>query len=217
VYQGTWLKPQGDPIENLRRPNDLSDERQRQQLDLMAELNRQHLEQSAAENELAARINSFELAYRMQSAAPEAMDLEQETAATRKLYGLEEKALQSFCQTMLACAAEWSNAACALYKSIPGAWRTSKVGDCHKGPGRQSPRLRQRKPISRSRRSSLICSSGGLFRLDPRHLGGGIWPLADCPKKGAKPGPRSQSACVHCMAGGRRRERRFFLTAKPTR
>jgi len=101
VYQGTWLKPTGEPIDNLRRPADLSDDRQRTQLDLLAELNRQHMEQSVAEAELAARINSFELAYRMQTAAPEAMDLEQETAATRKLYGIDEKHCGHFAKQCL--------------------------------------------------------------------------------------------------------------------
>ncbi|MDG1896698.1 MAG: DUF1501 domain-containing protein, partial [Fuerstiella sp.] len=74
VYQGTWLKPQGDPIDNLKPPTDLNDSRQRAQLNLLASLNRQHLEQHAAERDLAARVESFELAYRMQVAAPEALD-----------------------------------------------------------------------------------------------------------------------------------------------
>jgi hypothetical protein len=101
VYQGTWLKPQGDPIENLRRPADLNDDRQRAQLDLLAELNRQHLENVAAETEFAARINSFELAYRMQSAAPEAMDLSKEPESIRKLYGLDQKHCSHFANQCL--------------------------------------------------------------------------------------------------------------------
>jgi hypothetical protein len=75
VYQGTWLKPKGQPIDNLSRPADLPAERQREQLDLLSKLNRAALAQSPAESELNARIESFELAYRMQTAAPEAFDL----------------------------------------------------------------------------------------------------------------------------------------------
>ncbi len=77
VYQGTALKPQGDPIDNLTRPKDITDEQQRSQLDLLAQLNQQAADQHPGEAELAARIESFELAYRMQMAAPEALDLAQ--------------------------------------------------------------------------------------------------------------------------------------------
>src|SRR5262245_58894912 len=66
VYQGTWLKPQGDVIDNLYRPKDQGAAEQRAALDLLAKLNKHRLEQSPQELELAARIESFELAYRMQ-------------------------------------------------------------------------------------------------------------------------------------------------------
>ena len=91
IYQGTWLRPQGEPIDNLKRAAALTDERQRAQLDLLARLNRRGLESSAADHELAARIESFELAYRMQTAAPEAFDVRRESDATRSLYGLDQK------------------------------------------------------------------------------------------------------------------------------
>ena len=90
VYQGTWLKPQGEPIANMKRPADLTDARQREQLDFLATLNREQMAGSAAESELAARINSFELAYRMQTAAPEAFDVAKEPESIRKLYGLDQ-------------------------------------------------------------------------------------------------------------------------------
>lgn len=90
VYQGTWLKPKGEPIDNLARPADLTGERQREQLDLLAKLNRATLAESPAESELAARIDSFELAYRMQTAAPDAFDLKSEPDSVRKLYGLDQ-------------------------------------------------------------------------------------------------------------------------------
>lgn len=90
VYQGTWLKPKGEPIDNLARPADLTGERQREQLDLLAKLNRASLAESPAESELAARIESFELAYRMQTAAPDAFDLKSEPDSVRKLYGLDQ-------------------------------------------------------------------------------------------------------------------------------
>ncbi|OAI46175.1 hypothetical protein AYO44_11815 [Planctomycetaceae bacterium SCGC AG-212-F19] len=80
-----------DAIANLNRGAGMNDGQQRAQLDLLRELNQQHVQQHPLEGELAARIQSFELAYRMQMAAPEALDLRQETAATQQLYGLGDK------------------------------------------------------------------------------------------------------------------------------
>jgi hypothetical protein len=91
VYQGTHLRPKGPPIANLERPTGLTDEEQRKQLDLLKRINQIHHEQYRAEQELAARIESFELAYRMQSAAPEAIDLESEPENIKKLYGMDDK------------------------------------------------------------------------------------------------------------------------------
>lgn len=91
VYQGTWLRPQGEPIDNLKPHAMLTDARQRAQIDLLARLNRRALGHSAAETELTARIESFELAYRMQTAAPEAFDVRREPVHVQQLYGLDQK------------------------------------------------------------------------------------------------------------------------------
>ena len=96
VYQGTWIKPKGDPIDNLERPDFFTDRQQRRHLALLAQLNRRHHEMKPQELELAARIESFELAYRMQSAAPETLDLGQEPAHIRRLYGLDEPSCAHF-------------------------------------------------------------------------------------------------------------------------
>jgi hypothetical protein len=101
VYQGTWLKPAGDPIDNLKPPADLNADRQRRQLDLLAKLNGQHLDRHAEEKEFAARIESFELAYRMQSAAPEALDIAKEPENIQKLYGIDNKACAHFARQCL--------------------------------------------------------------------------------------------------------------------
>ena len=90
VYQGTWLRPKGEPIDNLKPPAGLGNAEQRAQLDLLARLNRRHLADSAAEGELSARIESFELAYRMQTAAPETFDVGREPDALQRLYGLDQ-------------------------------------------------------------------------------------------------------------------------------
>lgn len=90
VYQGTWLKPKGDPIDNLKRPAAISAAAQRSQLDLLAALNRHSLPGSPIESELTARMESFELAWRMQTAAPEAFDVANEPESVRRLYGLDQ-------------------------------------------------------------------------------------------------------------------------------
>jgi hypothetical protein len=88
AYQGTWLKATGDPIDNLRRLGSMSEPQQAAQLDLMARLNRVRLEEAGPDQEFEARIRSFELAYRMQSAAPEALDVAREPAHIRDQYGV---------------------------------------------------------------------------------------------------------------------------------
>ena len=90
VYQGTHLRPKGPPIDNLERSVTMADPEQRSQLDLVKHLNQLHHDKFAAEAELSARIESFELAYRMQSAAPEAISIDSEPAHIKMLYGLDD-------------------------------------------------------------------------------------------------------------------------------
>jgi len=96
VYQGTWLRPKGDPIDNLNRAAGMNAEAQRAQLDLLRSLNQQHLAQAGSHGELGARIESFELAYRMQSAAPEAFGIEREPEHLKHLYGLDQPHCRHF-------------------------------------------------------------------------------------------------------------------------
>jgi hypothetical protein len=101
VYQGTAFKPQGDPIDNLKRPSELNENQQRAQLDLLKKLNQKKLEETPNESDLSARIESFELAYRMQMAAPEALDLDKESKETQKLYGLDNPKATHFAKQCL--------------------------------------------------------------------------------------------------------------------
>lgn len=90
IYQATTMRPQGDPILNLGRHGELTREQQRDMLDTLRAYNADHLAKHEDNSELAARIASYELAYRMQSHAPEALDLDQESKATKQLYGLDD-------------------------------------------------------------------------------------------------------------------------------
>ncbi len=101
VYQGTFLSPKGDPIANLTRLGHMSDDDQRRQLALLAKLNQRHEEQNPGEVELAARIQNFELAYRMQTKAPEAFDVDQEPQQIKELYGIDRKECAHFARQRL--------------------------------------------------------------------------------------------------------------------
>ena len=94
VYQGTLLRPGPNPILHLRPPEGMTRERQRAMLDLLQSMN----ESDAGEfdSEMQARIAAYELAFRMQMHAPEAVDLSKETATTKRMYGLEEGRTREF-------------------------------------------------------------------------------------------------------------------------
>jgi uncharacterized protein (DUF1501 family) len=97
IYQGAPVQSEGTPILYLDRPRDLSRQNQREILDLAQWLNRRHSDQTqAAAQELDSRIAAYELAFRMQGAAPEAVDLARESRAVRRLYGLDEETTYSF-------------------------------------------------------------------------------------------------------------------------
>ena len=95
-YQGTVLRPQGVPILDLEPPADLNQRTQRQILDHLQELNERHRQPRVENSELAARIASYELAFRMQQHAPEAVDLSSESRETHELYGLDRERTAPF-------------------------------------------------------------------------------------------------------------------------
>jgi hypothetical protein len=95
AHQGTFVSDLDHPIRNLANPK-VAAAQQRRDLDALARFNELHRASRGDDSRLAARIAAFELAYRMQSEAPEAFDLTSETAATRRLYGLDEPATGVF-------------------------------------------------------------------------------------------------------------------------
>src|SRR3954467_9527702 len=94
VYQGTVFRSGPSPIVNLNPPPGVTPERQRRTLDFLQNLN--DMDTLDTDTEMAARISSYELAFRMQSHAPEAVDISKESDATRKLYGIDEKRTSGF-------------------------------------------------------------------------------------------------------------------------
>ena len=92
TFQGTQFRNTGAPILDLNPPETIGKEQQRGRLDLLKTLNQHYDADKAEDGDLEARINAYELAYRMQSAGPEAVDLSKETEATKKMYGMDEEA-----------------------------------------------------------------------------------------------------------------------------
>ena len=90
VYQGTMFRGGKSPVLDLANPEGVTNAAQRATLDLIGDLNRRHLAERPYDSDLEARLASYELAFRMQSEAPDAVDLSKETEATKKLYGIGE-------------------------------------------------------------------------------------------------------------------------------
>src|SRR5437763_768606 len=96
AFQGTSFRPGRNPILNLTPPKGMEPAQQRDLLTTLQKLNGQHLDARNHDSELAARIESYELAFRMQMSAPEATDVSSESEATKKLYGLDDSVSADF-------------------------------------------------------------------------------------------------------------------------
>ena len=101
AYQGVVVRADGTPIHNLDLPPGTTREAQRLLLNRLREKNQEHLNARADNSDLAARIASYELAYKMQQHAPEAVDYAQETAKTLELYGIDQPGTRDFGQKCL--------------------------------------------------------------------------------------------------------------------
>ena len=96
AYQGTLFRSTGDPIVDLKPQAGMTPDDQRARLDALAKLNELDMQKFPGNSELAARISSYELAYRMQGCAPSAVDINSESEATKKLYGLDDKITEPY-------------------------------------------------------------------------------------------------------------------------
>src|SRR5262249_6407309 len=95
AYQGTFVSDLKNPIRNLKN-DQVAPDRQGREIDALRRLNELHREERGEDSRLSARIESFELAYRMQLQAPDAFDLTQEPAALQRRYGIEQKETEVF-------------------------------------------------------------------------------------------------------------------------
>ncbi len=95
-FQGTTLRPKGSPILDLQPPAGVTTDMQRANLDLLASLNQRHQRQHPHHDELLARMNSYELAFRMQMEVPEALNLDKEPEAVKESYGIGREGTDAF-------------------------------------------------------------------------------------------------------------------------
>jgi len=100
TYQGVPLRNKGDPIVNLSTPNEISAAQQRQVVDAVRELNLKRLVETG-DQEISTRINAYEMAFKMQTSAPELMDTSDESQATLDLYGIKDPKETSFARNCL--------------------------------------------------------------------------------------------------------------------
>ena len=144
-HQGTRVLPGAEPMPNVR-PR-VPPDRQRRELDALAELNRAHLDGRGGAPELAARLQSFETAFGMQAAAPEAFDLSKESAETLELYGLKPGQTTGFgwqCLIARRLVERWVRFVELIDTGSSGNWDSHGDGCDHgrlarNGPPRRAP------------------------------------------------------------------------------
>jgi hypothetical protein len=101
TYQGTFFQSGPSPILHLKPPADVDDARQRGKLDLIGRLNEEHARLRPEDDALQARINAYELAFKMQAAAPEAVDISREPEHVKQMYGLDREECGEFAHRCL--------------------------------------------------------------------------------------------------------------------
>jgi hypothetical protein len=127
-YQGVTMRPGATPILDLKPQKQISPAQQRNILDLVQRFNNEHVKQRGGDDELSARIAAYELAFRMQSAAPELVDISNESSATHTLYGLDVAETKEFGQRCLLARRMIENGVrfVQLYSGDTGGWDAHK-------------------------------------------------------------------------------------------
>nr|WP_233215809.1 DUF1501 domain-containing protein [Rhodopirellula bahusiensis] len=95
-FQGVTMRPGASPILDLQPQPGVTARQQKHDLSLIHKLNRRHLEERDSDDRLTARVKAYELAFRMQSEAPELVDIQQETQQTKQMYGIDQKETREF-------------------------------------------------------------------------------------------------------------------------
>ena len=101
TFQGVTMRSGASPILDLQPPAGITSQQQRNDLDFIQQLNQRHLQQRDHDDQLAARIKAYELAFRMQTEAPELVDIQNETAETQAMYGIDQQTTRDYGQRCL--------------------------------------------------------------------------------------------------------------------
>ncbi len=214
-YQGTQFRTSGDPIIDLSPRGGVTRQQQRGQLDLLAQLGEMHREQLPHDTELAARLESYELAFRMQQHAPEAVDFSRETAETIERYGLNHETTEKFGRRCL-MARRLVERGVRFVQVYSGGGHFDENWDAHQGMKKNHELhcAETDQPIA-----TLAERSQGArpARRDAGRVGWRVRPHADQP--GRQQGTRPQPARLYDVDGRRRhqgrpglwRHRRFRL------
>ena len=205
TYQGTLFRKGDTPILNLKPPAGMTDAQQRNKLEFLQAINDRFGRDKQDDTELDARTRSYELAYQMQSSAPEAVDLSSESEATKKLYGMDDPATSVYGTNCLLARRLVERGV----RFVEVLQRLGLALGCARQPGSESHRELQivRQAGGRSARGSESS------RHVEGHAGGvgrGIRPHAVRARQPErrKGRARSQSVGLHHVDGGRRREGR---------
>ena len=209
VYTGVRLRNQGDPILNVSSPPGVDARLQRDSLDLVGSLNRRQL-QTVGDPEIATRIAAYEMAFRLQTSAPEVMDLRSESKETLDLYGADPDK-PSFARACL-LARRMIERGVRFVNIYHEGW------DAHTDvAGKLEDQLRRhRSGLGRARQGPQAARAA---RRHAGDLGRRVRPHADGREQrrpGPQPGPRPSSAGVHHVDGRRRHQARASPTAPPT-
>ncbi len=131
-FQGTPLRPTGSPILDLNPPEGVTTNQQRQNLDLLGALNREHQVQRPHLDDLSARIESYELAFRMQAEVPRLVDIDTEPESVQQLYGIGEAETDAFGRSCL-LARRMVEAGVRFVQLYSGGWDSHDyIADAHK-------------------------------------------------------------------------------------
>ena len=195
VYQGVTFRSSGDPVLFLSNPPGVDGTLQRESLDAINALNEQHLDE-VGDPEIATRINSFEMAFRMQASAPEAIDISREPEHVLKMYGAEP-GKPSFADDLPA-GSPAGRTRRAVRRSFSRGLGSARIA-------RRRPQEELRQHRSSQRRANHGFEAARHARRHARDLGRRVRPHADGSGRRQRR-PRSSSERVHDVARRRRHQ-----------
>ncbi len=187
-------------IANLRSEM-LTARRQREQVDVITELSRLHVQDAGGDPQLEGVIESYELAYRMQSIAPEVLDVEAETAETQSMYGISQSPTDAFGRQCLL--ARRMVEAGVRYVQVATGYHWITMATLKRTCPRVPHKPTNLSPADRRPRSTWAA------QRNLSGVGGRVWTDARCPDRSRRAGPRPQSPWLYHLDGGRRSQTRI--------